>query len=293
MGLTKAYDELTDNPTFSDGLQIELGEDITDGSGTKRIEIDDGFTEINDADGNRAYAAVGGGVNIFSQSTRPIQFIDEEGGYTAVQYDTDPSAGVLRTPNAGVRVEEQGIPSTGKGLELRYRPSLDDALIRPKNAGTDTLQPLRFEGSIYDFSRASANLRLATGQAIEDGSGTARVALNSNGTSLSDSNGVVKVSLFDDNALQLNAYSGDQVKIRDREGDYDAVTYFTSSTAPGTLELTNANLKFGDAGFVNATVWPVGDGSNDTTEPRIWVDKSPDPREIDAQDGAGNITTLT
>jgi hypothetical protein len=115
--------------------------------------------------------------------------------------------------------------------------------------------------------RDNGNLRLATGQAIEGGSGTARIDVDFDGTRIRNENGTRAFiarrgngagpnTMFtrdgeaafnayestDNSGVQIRAYSGDFF-LQDRVGDFDAIKYNTSASRPGTLELTNADFK--------------------------------------------------
>jgi hypothetical protein len=102
---------------------------------------------------------------------------------------------------------------------------------------------IRGKGGLVDLSNGPADLRLATGQAIEDGGGTKRIDFISSSTDLYDSDGKKGFTL---GSGIYNSYfrtvTGENVILFDDESNTNAVKYNTSASAPGTLELTNANL---------------------------------------------------
>ena len=95
-----------------------------------------------------------------------------------------------------------------------------------------------------DVEIPNGNLRLDTGQSIEDGSGTSRIRLLGTETQFLQSGGTNESYL----RLRENSYArfylteGTPFQLRDENGGFTALEYQTSSSAPGTLELTNANL---------------------------------------------------
>jgi hypothetical protein len=150
----------------------------------------------------------------------------------------------------------------------------------------------------------STNLRLATGQAIEDGSGTTRVQITNSDTELRSEAGDSdnKISVGDSIGTFVNTTSG--FTIRDQSGAFNAVQYTTASSAPGTLELTNTKLDVGgntigtstDSFSIDMELGNLrfrGPNSNDVQDPFITNKTGLNPTEIIAEDGAGNRTTLT
>lgn len=96
----------------------------------------------------------------------------------------------------------------------------------------------------FDTNRVTINsdLRLDTGEAIEDGDGNRRFDI------LSDRTEVFAPGEDFDNQLTLRSDSESRIRtsegfyLFDRNGVFRALEYETSSSAPGTLELTNAEL---------------------------------------------------
>ena len=85
------------------------------------------------------------------------------------------------------------------------------------------------------------DLRLPTGNAIEDGSGNSRLTVGDK-TRLHDEVGNIVLQAWDSAHIRIQTRQGQPLEIRDSYGSFDAVSYLPSSSAPGTLELTKANL---------------------------------------------------
>jgi len=129
-------------------------------------------------------------------------------------------------------------------------------------------------------------IRLATGQAIEDGSGTERLRVNAGETALLADDGTNLISLQSGTKTQIAGNSSTPIILRDNEGSFDGVKYITSSSTPGTLKLTNAKLVFSDNNY--DIRWPIADGSE---QPRIAT--TGNNGEVYAVDDSGNQTILT
>jgi hypothetical protein len=91
-------------------------------------------------------------------------------------------------------------------------------------------------------SLPSDDLQLPTGGEIQDGAGTPRVGLRSIDTQVLDEAGRVGFEMSNGFANALRAYSDQPFRVRDREGSFKAIEYQTAASAPGDLELTNADL---------------------------------------------------
>jgi hypothetical protein len=92
----------------------------------------------------------------------------------------------------------------------------------------------------------NSGLRISTGQAIEDGSGTRRVQLlDSTRTIIFNGGGEVAFDADSGVGHGIKAYSTSPFFIEDNEGDFNAVQYDTSASAPGKLDLTSATARFG------------------------------------------------
>ena len=240
-------------------LRIPTGNSIEDGSGTRRVTLNSASTFMSDENGDPVFIANhGNSTQVRAWADTPFQISDREGTYTAVQYDTDASAGVLRTPSAGVAIQGSGTPSTGSGLQATYTDSGPWGRVFAYDWGTDSYQRTRFEGNplelvgrggLIDATRVNADLRLAADQVIESSDGTRayRVTDSTNSGApntmfTTDGSAAFNAYATDDaNGVEIRAYSGDFF-LMDEVGSFDAVSYYTSSSAPGTLEMTNANL---------------------------------------------------
>jgi hypothetical protein len=303
---TQGYIDLDDG----NDLRLSTGSSIEDGSGTSRIELFSGNTFIKDENGAAAFRADGGQYRrIYANSDEPFDIFDGEGGYTAVQYDTDTNAGVLRTSNAGLAVQDVKVPSSGSGTAINHVNG-DRGLVQSYSEfGTSTFQRLDVEGSevnlrskdgTVNLSRDPANLRIATGQAIEDGSGNQRLSLQSVGTFLRRPDQSAAFGA-EDNRIRVYTDSTHPFQVRDQEGAFNAVQYTTSANAPGTLELTNANLDTnGNPILIGGTLSDGGDHINfgnrlsptsvpPTGETTLYAIDG----ELRAQDDDGNQTILT
>lgn len=101
----------------------------------------------------------------------------------------------------------------------------------------------------------SGDLRIPTGNAIEDGSGTQRLVIANGSTDITDQDGNrffgAHVTNFTGNPAAVSeARSGEEITFIDRQGSFDALNYSTSASAPGTLTLdANTFVKDG-AGLV-------------------------------------------
>jgi hypothetical protein len=186
-------------------IRLATGQSIEDGNSGKRFEIfDSNYTIIRGGGGDTGLQISPSETRLDALSGRPIKFEDLEGNYTAVQYDSDASAGVLRTPGAAFRVEGDGNPSSGAGVENIWTGSSGAVYAYDRDGGGyQTMEvrgselKLQRDGNTYiqtgaslvDLSATAVDLRLATGQAIEDGSGTDRFVVESGTTRLNTESG--------------------------------------------------------------------------------------------------------
>ncbi len=163
-----------------------------------------------------------------------------------------------------------------------------------------------------DLTGDGNNVRIGTGQAIEDGSGFGRVEILSNGSYLHGEGG------SKDNSLGLKNESKSYLRMGkndfdfiDRKGSFSAFKYYSSSSAPGTLELTNArlystenNIVYEGTGFETgfrlfnrstSSATPTVNFENDDTTgtARLWGKVQNGTMEILAEDGDGNTTTIS
>jgi hypothetical protein len=226
----------------SQDLRLATGQAIEDGSGTERVEIDTDRTRLKDTDGVFISGSPGSYVWTIARSGKPLRVDDAESGGVGVRDDTGASAGVLRTPNAQLSVESSGAIPSGDSLLLRQ--SDVESFISHVQAGSE-LSRIQLEDGLINFASVSADLRLATGQAIEDGSGTERITLNSSYTEIKGDAGTVLISAgtgTSGDGIFLRPTQSRPLKVFDQQGDFDAVQYTTSATDPGTLQLPKADL---------------------------------------------------
>jgi hypothetical protein len=154
-----------------------------------------------------------------------------------------------------------------------------------------------------DLSPGQNNLRLATGQSIEDGGENNRIDFRSSDTLLRSENGQVGIILSKGEENRIDAYSDTPFRLLDREGSFDAVQYDTDPST-GTLELTNAVLDANASGSVSGrgnTAIRVGavdaqfskylsfvnDASNESP-----VSLRNDDGSLVGEDPSGNVTTV-
>jgi len=263
-------------------LRLATGQAIEDGSGNTRFRLLANQTVVDNENGNTAIILKKSvGYRYFAESSAPFTIEDREGNFDGVQYDTDTSSGVLRTPNAGIAVQGNGTPSSGTGLEIVHVQTGERSIIRSYDRDNATREELQIEGDplelvgyggLIDASQSGADLRLASGQSIEDGSGAQRLQILSSQTILNTQNGNNAFVAKEGAANKINAYFDTPINIEDREGDFRAVKYLTSSSAPGTLELTNAVLDFqtGQASTTNDSM--TANPETDTEDGFIEVD---------------------
>lgn len=237
-------------------LRLATGQAIEDGSSTARLNLNSNSTKISPEDGGYPYFRTSS-TNQYAQfgvqDGDSFEIYDAQSADTAVTYTGSNGAGVLRTPNAGMRVESNGTLSDGEGIEVSYDPNgSPEGRINPYDRSNNVGKALRLTGNdlqlygsggLIDASLSPANFRLATGQAIEDGSGTERIKIFNSRTSLQFEDGDNGIVLSKNSISGFNAYSGTPIVIQDREAGKTAVEYTTSATAPGTLELTNSMLR--------------------------------------------------
>jgi hypothetical protein len=233
----------TSEHQFNASIQIAEGQSISDGT-NDRININSSNTQLNNDAGNIAVNLVDGIAHKYrAYAGTPWVIYDQESGLDAVQYDTDASAGILHGINASIAAQGNSkVPSSGTGVELYG--ATDKGIISGYDRDGGGGVPLEFRASLYDFSNNPADLRLNTGQAIEDGSGTSRLRALSDSTIIDDDAGSFQFLASSTDGPQIKAPTATNYgfRLRDAQGSFTAVQYTTSASAPGTLELTNANL---------------------------------------------------
>jgi len=256
-------------------LQLPKGESFEDGGSIDRIEFMTDRTRINDENGRKSFQAKGeSGNKIFAHYNQPFKIADTESSNVAIQYDTDTDAGVLRTPNAGSRIEENGIPSNGKGMELLFDPTQNRSVMRAYDRDNDNYLTTRVQGDTIRLIPEAdkhvniprGNLRLATGQSIEDDDGTSRMEIFSNRTHLRYESGEFGLSLNKDNWARLHARQNTPFQLLDGYGGFKALEYQPTDSAPGTLELTNSRLDLNQNSVFNSSRYATSDISTDNND---------------------------
>lgn len=99
-----------------------------------------------------------------------------------------------------------------------------------------------------DLSGGGSDLRLATGQAIEDGNGNRRLSIEGDETRLRFEDEVTGLRLNKGNFHRVNSFDNTPFQLADKLGDFIVAEYQPVSAAPGTLELTNAQLRIVGSG---------------------------------------------
>jgi len=259
--LTDSSQDYLDLTGDGNDVRVGTGQAIEDGSGVQRINIGSSQTGLYDNAGRQIIGAFNGATtDYYAYSDQEFGIRDKEGEFKAVQYDTDPSAGVLRTPNAGITV--QASTTLEDGLNLGSDTANNTAEIQALDPGLEFYDlsikanriNLRANSGLIDLSdngNGAADLRLATGQAIEDEDGIQRFEINLNNSVIRDEGGQEAIALGAGGNYTYSARANTPWRIYDREGDFDAVKYTTSASEPGTLSLTEADFKVGQFGLDN------------------------------------------
>jgi hypothetical protein len=233
-------------------LRMEDGARLLDTSGDSRLELETDRTRVNDP-GGRVRLDVGTSTILsFYGDDSPQFMFDQEGGFNAVRFRTASSSpSTLELSNTELDMAGQSITDSAQGF--------------------------------LDLSGASNDVRIATGQAIQDESGTNRVSAEANSTSLRGQNGDLALVLTEGSRFGFNPTSSETVDIFDASGGFTALQYTTSSSAPGTLELGNAELDLTS----NQLLF---DDEGGGTQPAIFTDSN---GEIIARNDDGTTTQLT
>jgi hypothetical protein len=112
---------------------------------------------------------------------------------------------------------------------------------------------------------AQGDIRLATGQSIEDENGTKRVEFASDYTAVYSNTGRISFNTNDGTATRAYAYSDQRFDVYDSEGSFNAIKYSTSASAPGTLTLdAYTYIKDGAGLVVGNDSFESGRGLHDT-----------------------------
>jgi len=97
-------------------------------------------------------------------------------------------------------------------------------------------------GSFSTQPTFSAGLEVSTGQNIEDEGGTRRASIGGASTAIRNDAGELAVLAAANSQLQLFARDAEPLRVFDEEFSGIAIEYNTSSTAPGQLDLSNAEV---------------------------------------------------
>jgi len=314
--------------TFTSALTIDSGglvfdtdvaTHIRDDAGNRRFRITTGNTSIFDDQDNNSLFLSNDLTRFSVQSGKTWDIFDGPLNDPAVQYTPSSdgsSPGTLELTNADLNLRNNNI--LWDGVEIDSNGGFDLFVdvasnvsfnIDSNNNSTKKSFKVRTDSSTGLFSVddsgfvniPNGNLRLGTGQSIEDGSGQNRVELLSSITRLRSSSGVFpRIDL--DKGLGVTRIhtgsSGTGFEMFDESGNFDAIKYQTSSTAPGTLRLENADLNLGNnslKGALDAFFTSTGSSSNVVIEfagggGGFYKNSNGD---MVAQDENGNDTVLT
>ncbi|QGA80336.1 twin-arginine translocation signal domain-containing protein [Candidatus Nanohalobium constans] len=138
----------------------------------------------------------------------------------------------------------------------------DEWFLQWRNDNGDNKIPLRIPMS-SNYIRIDENIRLQTGQSLEDDSGNSRLEFNSStATQVRDGAGNLAAQYKDSNHIKFFPRSGQPFIINDQNGEFNAVKYTTDSTK-GTLELTKANLDMRNNNIKNVEKTTFNNSGND------------------------------
>lgn len=199
-------------------------------------------------------------------------------------------------------LDESKVRNATTGTRILHMDPAGELRVKDPNGnsrevrGADSLQTL--VGSPVKIG-GTANLEVSRGQDIQDDTGTTRLAVQSDRTTLRNEGGVAGVSLQDGNGTFLLARSGEPVQVTDSQGSFEALKYTSSASSPGTLELGNAQLK-ALASPNNQRAIVLG-ARNDTLSKSLAFENGNgevvtlrnNEGELEASDSAGNTTTIT
>jgi len=261
----------TEEVRGADDLVTLTGSPVPVGSGTN-LELEQGQSIQDDTGSNRVTVGASDvtistlDVNTFSTTPRFDQGLQVDQG-EAIQDDSGTSRVSINTGDVGISTADVGSFST--------QPTF------------------------------SSGLELSTGQSIRDGAGTRRVSIDSSsGTALRDGAGNIAFGASSVGGRQIDVGSNN-FSIDDTVGAFTALTYQTSSSAPGTLSLGNALVKAGADTSVQGTPATAiridpEPGSPTQTQRITFVGDDGSAAslfaangEIVAEDDDGNRTTLT
>jgi hypothetical protein len=133
---------------------------------------------------------------------------------------------------------------SGTSLELEQGQSIQDDTgtsrirINSGDVGISTADV----GSFSTQPTFSTGLAVSDGESIVDGGGTDRLSVASDRTSVRAETGFPFIKATESFTPQIAAPSGLGVDLRDTDGQFTAVSYSTSASPPGELDLGNAEI---------------------------------------------------
>lgn len=228
----------------------ELGETV---NRTSREAIEDGPLTRRELMSMAAGSAVGAGLLAYMSgearaaasgyagaSGSPLtrvytQNLSGDGSAISVEDDMDVDTGVAIRGTTSINPDS---------MLLQY--SAGSVFIDSRDGGSRVAR-MELNSSRLDLSDKAINLRISTGQAIEDGGGTTRLTFDSDQTRLwsetGQTGGTPRMYLKDGSYTRIYATSTSPFQIFDDNGTFKAVEYQTAGSAPGILELANADLR--------------------------------------------------
>lgn len=158
--------------------------------------------------------------------------------------------------SAGAITAGDGLVKTGQQLSVDEDYSFDftstvsfEAGIDGSGSAIDVGNDLDLSGNQLEDSNnnylqisSSENLRIGIDQAIEDDTGTSRLGLSSSVTSIYDESGIERFIARSGDTTRVQPDANSNWSVFDDEGGFQAYQYSTSSSTPGVIELTNANV---------------------------------------------------
>jgi len=280
-------------------LELEQGQSIRDETGSDRITVGPSSVTISTLDVGTVSSLARFTEGLQVDTGQSIQ--DETGSDRVTVGASDVTISTLdvntfsTTPrfDQGLQVDEGEAIQDDSGTS-RVSINSGDVGISTADVGSFSTQPT-----------FSAGLAVSTGQGINDGSGIQRFEAGAGFTALRDEIGRVVFSGREDQRVRVNAYQNRPFELQDKEGSFQAITYSTSSSSPGTLSLENAKLRAeasgtGTGSGFSSTAVEMGPASSISSRSieftssngefaRLFMENG----ELKAQDTSGAVTTLT
>lgn len=138
-------------------------------------------------------------------------------------------------------------PRFDQGLQVDQGEAIQDdsGTSRVSINSGDVGIPTADVGSFSTEPTFSAGLAVNTGEDIEDGSGDLRLAVTSNSLDLAAGDGSFDNQLFLRQDGDSRISTDGSLTVRDTAGGFDGLFYSASSSAPGTLSVSNAVIAVG------------------------------------------------